>query len=153
MAEWSSSERFRLGSKLEKSTFAGLAFARVTILNIRKSNGVSCPGWSSESQWQPADMPYSVQEWNARIGNYPSHSSVLLQYFVASLAFTSRPWDGPLTWCSDPATHHFAKHNGSRESFSNTQFLVCISGRVLEISFDLSWLQVEQELTDSLHWQ
>jgi hypothetical protein len=29
--------------------FAGLAFARVTILIIRKSNGVSCPGWSSES--------------------------------------------------------------------------------------------------------
>jgi hypothetical protein len=32
------------------SLFAGLAFARVTILNIRKSNGVCCPGWSSESQ-------------------------------------------------------------------------------------------------------
>jgi hypothetical protein len=39
---------------------------------------------------------------------------------------------------SDPATHHFAKRNGFRESFSNTQCLVCISARVLEISFDLS---------------
>ena len=35
---------------------------------------------------------------------------------------------------SDPATHHFAKRNGSRDSFSNMQCLVCISGRVLEIS-------------------
>ena len=34
---------------------------------------------------------------------------------------------------SDPATHHFAKRNGSRESFSNTQCLVCFSGSVLEI--------------------
>ena len=29
---------------------AGMAFARVIVLNIRKPNGVSCPGWSSESQ-------------------------------------------------------------------------------------------------------
>ena len=72
--------------------FAGLAFALVMILNIQKSNGISCPGWSSESQWQPADLPYSVQEWNARIAIY---SSVLLQleYFVSLI----RPWDGPLT--------------------------------------------------------
>ena len=36
---------------------------------------------------------------------------------------------------SYPATHRFAKHNGSRESFSNTQCVVCFSGSVLEISF------------------
>ncbi len=35
----------------------------VTILNIRKSNGVSCPGWSPESERQLAELPYSVQEW------------------------------------------------------------------------------------------
>ncbi len=64
--------------------------------------------------------PYSVQEWNARIVNY---SSVLLQYFVALF----RPCDGPLTWCSDPTTHRFAKSNGFRELFSNTQCLVCFS--------------------------
>jgi hypothetical protein len=39
---------------------------------------------------------------------------------------------------SYPATHRFAKHNGFRESFSNTQCLVCFSGSVLEISFALS---------------
>ncbi len=110
---------------------AWVAFARVTILNIQKSNGVSCPGWSSESQWQPAVLPYSVEEWNARRGAY---SSVLLQYFVSS----SRPWDGPLTWYSDPATHRFAKHNWFRELFSNTQCLVCISDSFWKISFDLS---------------
>jgi hypothetical protein len=117
---------------VKKPLFAGLAFARVTILNIRKSHGVSCPGRSSESQCQPADLPYSVQEWNARRGAY---SSVLLQYFDASLSHgvcLSRD-------ISDPATHHFAKRNGFRESFSNTRCMVCISGRVLEISFDLSW--------------
>ncbi len=60
----------------KRSLFAGLAFARVTILNIRKSNGFSCPGWSSESQRQAAGLPYSVQEWNARGG--PSTSVLLL---------------------------------------------------------------------------
>jgi hypothetical protein len=61
------------------------------IFNIRKSNGVSCPGWSSESQWQPADLPYSVQMWNA--GGVDS-ASVLLPN---SRRFT-RPLGGPLTW-------------------------------------------------------
>ena len=28
---------------------------------------------------------------------------------------------------SDPTTHRFAKRNGYRESFSNTEFLVCVS--------------------------
>jgi hypothetical protein len=32
------------------SLFAGLAFVRVMILNILKSNGISCPGRSSKSQ-------------------------------------------------------------------------------------------------------
>jgi hypothetical protein len=41
---------------------------------------------------------------------------------------------------SHPATHHFAKCNGFRESFFNTQCLVCFSGRVLEISFASSCL-------------
>jgi hypothetical protein len=44
-----------------------------------------------------------------------------------------------LGWASHViALHHFAKCNGFRELCSNTQCLVCISGRVLEISFALS---------------
>jgi hypothetical protein len=66
VAEWSSLEGFWLGLNLEKSTFARLAFALVMILNIRKPNGISCPGFSPRPSWQPAGSPYNVQKWNAR---------------------------------------------------------------------------------------
>ena len=46
--------------------FAGMAFARVIVLNIRKPNGVSCPGFSPRLFFQPAGFYYSVQKWNAR---------------------------------------------------------------------------------------
>jgi hypothetical protein len=36
-------------------------------------------------------------------------------------------------------SHHFAKRNGFRESFSNTQCFVCFSGSVLEITGGLSF--------------
>ncbi len=132
LAQWLSGQICGFQPEFKSWEVAGLAFALVTFLNIQKSNGVSCPGCSSESQWQPADLPFSGQEWNARIVDY---SSVLLQYFVASF----RPWNGPLTWYLDIATHHFAKHNRFRILFSNTQCLVCFSGSVLDIPFTLSW--------------
>jgi hypothetical protein len=41
--------------KLKRVLFAGLAFARVMILNIRNPNGVSCPGFFQRPSSRPLD--------------------------------------------------------------------------------------------------
>ena len=52
---------------LNSCLFAGMAFARVIVLNILKPNGVSCPGpaFSPRLFFQAAGLRYSVQNWNA----------------------------------------------------------------------------------------
>jgi hypothetical protein len=102
------------------SLFAGLAFARMPvtalILKIRKSNRVCCPGWSesSESQWQAADLPYSVQEWNA----HPVHwASVLLpkcNLFVQGIGW-------PLTWYFGSRNASFCKTQQVKRTFFLTR--------------------------------
>ncbi len=52
LVECAFSGDFIPSSNSEKSLFVGLAFARVTVLIIWKSNGVSCHDWSSESESQ-----------------------------------------------------------------------------------------------------
>ena len=56
----------RVPQLLNGCLFAGMAFARVIVLNIRKPNGVSCPGFSPRLFFQAAGLRYSVQKWNAR---------------------------------------------------------------------------------------
>ncbi len=122
MPSWGVLPRVRI---VKGSLFAGLAFVRVMILNILKSNGISCPCRSSKSPWQPADLPYSVQEWNTR-GELST--SVLLP---KSRRFT-KPWGGALLAYSIIFPFHFARCNRSRKLFSNMQCLVCILGRFWE---------------------
>ena len=49
-----------------------IAFWRVIFLNIRKPNGVSCPGFAPRLFCQPSGLSYSVQKWNARRVNSTS---------------------------------------------------------------------------------
>ena len=65
----------RVPQMLNSCLFAGMAFARVIVLNIRNPNGVSCPGCSPRLFFQAAGLRYSVQKWNARPG---ASTSVLL---------------------------------------------------------------------------
>ena len=65
----------RVPQLLNSCLFAGMAFARVIVLNIRKPNGVSCPGFAPRLFFQAAGLRYSVQKWNARPG---ASTSVLL---------------------------------------------------------------------------
>ena len=64
--------------------------------------------------------------------------STLPAFFCQTPDASLNHWLGLSRDISDPTTPRFAKRNGFRESFSNTQCLVCISGSVLEISFALS---------------
>ena len=48
-------------------------------------------------------------------------------FFCQSPDASPNHWLGLSRDISDPTTHRFAKRNGFRESFSNTQCLVCIS--------------------------
>ena len=56
----------------KRSLFAGLAYWRVIFLNIRKSNGVSCPGFAPTLFCRPASLSYSVQKWNAKKASFLS---------------------------------------------------------------------------------
>ena len=56
----------RILLKLERCLFTGMAFARVIVLNIRKPNGVSCPGFTLRLFFRAAGLLYSVPKWNAR---------------------------------------------------------------------------------------
>ena len=60
---------------LNSCVVSGIAFWRVIFLNIRKPNGVSCPGFAPRLFCQPSGLSYSVQKWNARRVN---STSVLL---------------------------------------------------------------------------
>jgi hypothetical protein len=104
------------------SLFAGLAFARVTILNIRKSmESVALAGPPSlrvNDNLQTCPTVYKSHGGTPSRGEPELSTSVLLP---KSRRFT-KPWGGPAFRVIFP--FHFARCNGSRKLFSNSQFLV-----------------------------
>ena len=71
---------------LNSCLFAGMAFARVIVLNIRKPNGVSCPGFAPRLFFQAAGLRYSVQKWNARPARWTSVLLPISHLFIGLLS-------------------------------------------------------------------